>query len=421
MIITISELNVVYKDDTISKILSNNSIIKRRDVFNRNFIPLTLQARRNQLQRLANDFKIIIDKSTSCAVHVLITGKLGVGKTVIAKYFCQRLSKEAEKRGVKILYRYYNCFAYRRIGSVLREIMKYFGVPTRGFSDDENLETLNTRLRRENKHLILILDEADIFGAEPILHIIHAADSVGFGDARISTILISRQSKIQELMSTEISERLSDKIVLDGYTKEELKGILQVRAGTGLHPNRVVERAIDKVSEIAAITGNARHAIDILFHAGNIAERESKNKITPEIVNLAKEQVIPELTPDVLKGLRKHELLAALAIARRLSNKGINATTINEAYYYYQIDCKRNATVPNAKSTFQRYVENLVQREIIIKDVHPSRRSGRGRYARIMLRKIPAILLIKWIGDTLLKIRNGEGENYPSVKSEKEG
>jgi Cdc6-like AAA superfamily ATPase len=148
------------------------------------------------------------------------------------------------------------------------------------------------------------------------------------------------------------------------------------------------------VAEIASQTQNARHGIEILLRAGKMADYEHINEINAELVRKAKVGVYPELRPDVLDDLNDHELLAALGLARRLKHHGITATTINEAYKYYQIACEeREGIKVQSLSAFRKYVNRLDSVGIIGMAVGPLGRGRRGRRARITLYDLPATVL----------------------------
>jgi len=252
---------------------------------------------------------------------------------------------------------------------------------------------LTLRLKKEKKHVMIILDEANIIGAEDILSIIHAPEIHGFGEARISTIIISRPTEFQSLLNAPLSGHINDKIQLRGYDQEELKDIMDYRADLAFDSSAIPEDIVDMVVDIASQTENARHGIEIMYHAGKLADREERDAITEEMIRVAKGYVYPELRPDVLNDLKLHELLAALAIAKRLKHAGITATTVDESYDYYCVACDEFFIPANAKPTFRRHLDTLTSMGIIGKSVLPLRRGRRGRRGRITLYDIPATIL----------------------------
>jgi len=391
----IGDIKLGYEENSdIEKFLSGKSVFKNEQTLDLKYVPPKLPRRRDELARLARDYKPLVSKSGSFSINVAVTGPAGVGKTATTKYFCERFVKAAENRDVNILTTYYNCYTFRTKSAILRNLLsKYFAITSRGYSDYELLGMLTLRLKKENKHLLMILDEANILGAEDILSIIHAPEIHGFGEARISTIVISRPTEFQTLLNVPLSGHINDKIQMNGYNYDALKEILDYRTELAFRPGVVSEEILDMVVEIASKTQNARHGIEILYHAGKLADREETDEITEEMIRTAKGFVYPELRPDVLNDLKLHELLTALAIAKRLKHTGITATNVNEAYEYYCIACDEYSVTPNAKPTFRRHLDVLTETGIIGKSVLPLHRGKRGRRGRITLFDIPATIL----------------------------
>jgi cell division control protein 6 len=393
-IVGVLKLGNSENDNNIEQYLKGQSVFTNEHTLDLKYVPPKLPRRKDELARLTRDFRPLLNKEGAYSINIAIIGPAGVGKTATTKYFCEKFVAAAERRDVEILSAYYNCYTFRTVSAILRNLLtKHFGITSRGFSNYELLGMLTLRLKREAKHLLLVLDEANIIGAEDILSIIHAPEIHGFGEARISTILISRPTEFQTLLNVPLSGHINDKIQVEGYDAEALKEILDYRVNLAFKPSAISEDIVDMIVEIAAQTHNARHGIEILYHTGKIADRDGKEEITTEMVRIAKGEVYPELRPDILNDLKLHELLTALAIAKRLKHSGITATTINESYEYYCIASDEFEITPNAKPTFRRHIDLLTQMGIIGKMVVPLRRGRRGRRGRITLFDIPATIL----------------------------
>lgn len=408
-------------ENDIEKFLSGESVFKNEQSLDLKYVPPKLPRRREELARLSRDFKPLVSKNGAFSINVAITGPAGVGKTATTKYFCERFVKAADKRGVEILYTYYNCYTFRTKSAILRNLLsKYFSITSRGYSDYELLGMLTLRLKKENKHLVIVLDEANIIGAEDILSIIHAPEIHGFGEARISTLIISRPTEFQTLLNAPLSGHINDRVQMNGYSSEDLKEILDYRADLAFQSSAISEDIVDMIVEIASITQNARHGIEIMYHAGKLADREGKDALNEEMVRIAKGYVYPELRPDVLNDLKLHELFTALAIAKRLKHSGITATTVNESFEYYCIACDEYSTPANAKPTFRRHLDVLIQMGIIGKSVQPLRRGRRGRRGRITLYDIPATILEERTRNLIEEELKKASENNSSNNDKKE-
>ncbi|MEM2109568.1 MAG: hypothetical protein QW327_03670, partial [Candidatus Odinarchaeota archaeon] len=284
-------------------------------------------------------------------------------------------------------------FAARTKSSVLSNLLAKFNITSRGFSDEELLSMLIKRLHSEEAHLLIGLDESYILGGEAILSIIRSNDVYGGGSARISTIIISRLNEWRSLLNTTLSGRITDQITLSGYTKDELLEIVKYRAELAFRAGVISEEVLEMVADIASKTENARHAIELLFRAGKIADHLSEDNITPEMIRKAKDEVYPEFRADIFQDLKKHELLSALAIAKRLKHKGIVSTTIDEAYEYYRLSCEEYKLEPKSKSAFREFIKFLSDLGIIASVVINLGAGRRGRRTQLRLYDLPAEVL----------------------------
>lgn len=382
-------------DDIVEKNLMGNSVFKNESTLFREYVPDKLPKREQEIARLIRDFKPLLSNQGAFSVNVAIIGNAGLGKTSIAKFFLQKFPQSASKVGKKVYCVYYNCYTYRTKNSILRHLLsKYFNVfTTRGFSDNELLSNLMIRLNKEDAHLILILDEANILGSEDILSFIYIHEAFEFGKSRISNILISRLTEFNSLLSVQLSERIQDKIQLSGYTEDDLREILKYRTEIAFKDNAIPPEVFDQVISISASSQNARHGIEIFYQAGKIADQEGLSYITPEMVRKAKAYVYPELRSNALEELKLHELFVGIAIARHLKHENLASTNIDDVYDYYRIVCEENGEEPQAKVTFRRHIDVLDEAGVIYKVVQSIGGGQRGRRSVITLKDVPAEIL----------------------------
>ena len=135
--------------------------------------------------------------------------------------------------------------------------------------------------------------------------------------------------------------------------------ILNYRAQLALRSSAYTPEIIEMIAEITCETLNMRHGIEILLRAGKSADMENVDEISPEHVRIAKASVYPELRSSVLESLQKHELLAALGIARRLKHKNVTATSVNDAYSNYEVACEEWGEKPLSMSSFRKFIDVL--------------------------------------------------------------
>ncbi|TFF88219.1 MAG: AAA family ATPase [Promethearchaeota archaeon] len=382
------------KNNIIRKNILGTSVFKKEETLLLDYIPPHLPCRDEELARLSRNYKPIIMDKGSFNVNVAMTGPAGVGKTSLARLFGNGLV-EAAKNYKEILCFYFNCYSFRTKSSILREITgKHFGISSRGLSDNELLTQIFNRLKNKNKHILLILDEAFILGADSILSLIHSYESYGFGYSPISMIIISRPEEYKSLLSSQLKGKITDLIELETYTEEMFREIIDYRVDLAFKPSVISEDIKELIIDIVSETKNARHMIEILYQSGKRADRkEDEDEITADMVRASKKDVYPELRNEMFTNLRTQELITALALAKRLKHRGIVSTNIKESYEYYKVSCEEFGVEKHSINTYRVYINSLTKYGIINKVTKHIGRGRRGRRSRLTLFDIPAKIL----------------------------
>ena len=342
--------------DTIFSNLFNNSIFKDERIFFRDYIPKNIPCRDEVLTRLSLAFKIFLTKTHP--VNIWISGKPGVGKTTISKYFISNLEKIIQKKTqLNIQSYYYNCFMFRKANSIIYHLLsEQFNQSCRGFETEYLISTLIGILRKKKINLILILDEVHVLN-DDLLRILEVGETYEERNL-ISIIFISREEHNRQINKL-LAGRINNFLKIPPYTKNQIKEIIEQRVKLGFR-DTIAPDIINLISEITEKDGNARHAIEILYQAGKNCDLEGQNKITMETVRRAKKQVFPQLEDDIFESLGTHELLALLSVVRKLKQNENLIIPIKEAYSQYLVICEEFKQQNYAISTFRNKVEYLV-------------------------------------------------------------
>lgn len=389
--------------DFVESAMFGRSIFKNESTLFPEYVPPELPTRHDEITRLARNFRSLLGREGSFSVNVAIVGKAGVGKTALCKYTMKRFEEAANRRGYNVKFLYYNCHSFRSKTAIIRNILsEHFRIQSRGFSDEEILEMLVKRLTKEDIRLIIALDEASMLKSDEILSIFHAGEYFGSEQSMISTIIITRPVEWRSLLNVPLSGHIHDQMDISGYNRDQLLEILEYRAQMALVPTSYNEDTLNLIADICASSQNARHGLEILYRAGKIADLKGDTFIRPDYIRAAKADVYPELRKDVFKGLRFHELLAGLAVARNLSQSQSTSTTVEEAYQTYLVICEEFEVEPKGKSTFRAAIHTLNKVGILGATVGPIGEGKRGRRAKITTFDIPASVLVERI-DTILK------------------
>jgi cell division control protein 6 len=394
------------EDNAVEEILFGKSVFKNEATLLSEYVPPRLPRRQHEVKRLAQDFRPLLVRDNAFAVNIAIIGEAGTGKSALTKFVIEKITQAAAKKNMKILFEYFDCYTFRTKSAVLRNLLtEHFHILSRGFSDEELLSMLIKRLISENSKLIIALDEAPILGGEEILSMLHAPEVYGFGQSRISTVVISRPSEWRVMLSAPLSGHIHDQINMSSYSKEDLLEILRYRADMAFTAGVVPDDILQMVAEIAASTRNARHGIEMLYQAGKRADSEGKSQLTADMIRHAKENVYPELRYDLFYTLRPQEILTALGIARLLNSKGSTSATIDEAFDYYRLVCEEEGFSPQLKPSFRKNAALLLNLGFMGMIVGPVEKGKRGRQGRITLYDIPASILEERLHDILVRLR----------------
>jgi len=157
---------------------------------------------------------------------------------------------------------------------------KYTHGSGRGFSDDEAIKLILTKLINDKAYMFLIIDEVHLLKPADVLALLDIAETFGHHNAKLSILLVSR---IKDWMSIEIERilsRLNEKIKLEPYDFDDSLLILQYRSEMAIKENVVNDDLLTMISQIVVENKNMRHGIEILRKCGLYADKEGFNHIT---------------------------------------------------------------------------------------------------------------------------------------------
>lgn len=351
-------------DKLFSTVLFKNKIFKDETTLLRDFIPAELPCREAELGRFARAFRPL---RKGKSVNMLITGKPGSGKTCLTKYCCARFESlmMREKRKFKTVY--YNCFVHKSRSSLATSLLGHFQINSRGLGFETGISLLKRRLDRENSYLTMILDEGQYLPYSDLQAFLELVEQ--FKENRMSVVVIMRtgQDRIIKLMK---QGTIYEEIQLSNYSKDDLIKILSYRAGLAFQKFPANE-VLDLVSTIAANTHDARHGIEILYHAGKLAEQRGLADLSLDLIREAKIHVYPEIALMELDTLEPVELLICLSVARTLKEQVFtnpkevykNLKVLSEEFNVELIDFRR----------FNMVLNRLIKRGFFERGYHPKR------------------------------------------------
>jgi len=329
--------------------------------------------------------------------RVIITGKVGTGKTVLAQHFGRNITREAERRNINLHYVHVNCRQNK--GSfflVLQQIVAKFmpTFPKRGYSAEELFQTLMQILDDKNMYLIVTLDELEPLiqneGSEPLYKLSRIEENRERVARRLSIICVLRGlSWLNRLDASTRSSIQSNIIQLDAYNKEELGDILSDRVALAFNEGAISMETVMLAAEAGEDEGgNARYAIELLWRAGKHADAEGTRETLPEHVRKAVGNVYATVRRDEITSLGLHERLFLLGTARRLKQIQSARVSMGEAEESYAIACEALNERPRGHTQLWKYVKELSAIGLIKAELSTS--GHRGKTTMIGLPRIAA-------------------------------
>ncbi len=347
------------------------------------------------------EFRQVLDRYRSAASkglphHLLLTGGIGSGKTAFGRRLAQELARPDGPRGRPVVSHYINCWRRSTDRLVLLELLRSVGVylPDKGYGVPEMIDILEQGLRKAPAPRLVILDEVGTLVRQEtkIVYLLTRSGEVGLGS--ISLLLIAPEDVLAFLdAASRSSFGVSRHLALPRYAKEDLRGILAYRAGLALRSGSYPDELLDQISALAAPTGDARFALELLQGAARAAEEGSAPEISPEHVRAMQGTLRPSLSEEKLEGLDDTQLLVLLALSRTLRGPRTRTPTGTVRLAYSAV-AEEYGREPVSRVTFWRTVRGLEQEGIV--QVDPARP---GRPGRLGMDELPVAVLRRRLED----------------------
>jgi cell division control protein 6 len=393
--------------------LEKPSIFKSRESLSPEYIPDQLPHREKELRELTSYFKHLVTTPGSISQRVLITGRVGTGKTALAKVFGRDFTRLAGEKNYKVKYAHVNCHRNRTLYNVIADIGRQLDVPvpSRGLSSKEMYDLILNYLDERDEYAIITLDEfhyfANISGPDAVYFIVRTYDAEELF-RRLNFIFIAIDPvKLGFLDPTTEGYLLRHLVKLNPYTSQQLFDILKYRAEESMYEGSYDDEVLRFIADFEGWDkgggGNARHALEILHVAGSSAEADGRSRITIEDVRKAIMNTSREIlsVSEAIRDSPIHELLILLSIVKLLRKTGRSELKIGEVEEEYNAVCEFYGEVPRRHTQVYEYVMNLSRTGII--QTRSSGKGQRGRSTMITLPYGPLDVLEKYLDELIRK------------------
>ncbi|MEL9999975.1 MAG: ORC1-type DNA replication protein [Desulfurococcaceae archaeon] len=393
--------------------LGKQTIFKSRESLMPEHLPDRLPHREEELRSLVSYFRHLVTSPGSISQRVLIMGGVGTGKTALSKLFGRIFVRMAQDKGYNVAYVHVNCHRNRTLYNVIHDIARQLSIPLppRGLSAKEMHDALLLHLEEMDLHVIVALDEFHYFASmskNDAVYFIARIYDAHEGLKHVNFIFIaSDASKLAFLDPATEGYLLRHVVRLRPYTSDQLFDILKYRASLALYDGTYDDDVLHFIANYEGVEkgggGNARHALETLLLAGDIAEGERSRKVTVEHARKAIFSLSRDIVnvSEAVRYSTLHELLVLLGIIRLLHRTGRREVKMGEVEDEYRLICESYGEIPRRHTQLYEYVQNLARAGVIT--AHPSGRGYRGRTTLITIHYGPLDALENYVVELIRK------------------
>ena len=363
-------------------------VLVNREPFSFDWTPDNLVGRDRELTELASMFTHVVNQNSSC--RAVITGPVGSGKTVLTRRFGYDLLSHLEGKR-KVCLAHVNCRNHPSTSQVLQRIALTLdsGHPERGLSSGEIIQSIRRNLISHDSHLLLVLDEVDLLIRRDNSDLIYKLLRIDEGQEKqgsLSLILVSQDTMLLKLFEPAIISRLgaSNIIKMNPYDKNGLTEIARQRADIACKNGSISEEVLQKIGFMAAESGDARLAIELLDSSIRRAESAGRGEVLIEDIEQSSARVAA-IEPSQIDVLSKDQKLIMLGLCRRLKKEPEINT--GDAEKLYKIVCEEFETKSRSYTTFWKHLKFL-ENQGLIETRSGKSNVGRGRTQYITMNNV---------------------------------
>ena len=316
--------------------------------------------------------------------NVIIYGKTGTGKSLVAKHVTGRARNAAQTQGTVVGTAYIDCAQSntetRAISSLARQLndrsQTEVKIPRTGIASDDYYDRFWNVLDDRFDVAVLILDEIDKLGDDDILMQLSRAGEAGkLTGCKIGIVAISNkisyQSELDERVKSSLQER---EFIFPPYDANQLREIMSNRADA--FKEGVLEEDVIPLSAAFAASehGDARKALDILRNAGEIAVEREVATVSDEHVREARSLADVNRFRDLLQGQPTQAKAAIFALAELTTQRAESKIESSDIYARY---CDVTDRI-DMNQLSQRRIYDLLQEQAFL-DILGQEFEGRGR------------------------------------------
>ncbi len=314
-----------------------------------------LIGRSEAIKRLAANYRGIAEEPPNFSSNCLLIGKGSIGKTLVGMYFGRGFRRIVIEGNIPLFIEYINCIHFRSKNQIFRELIAkhlYLIIERR---DKETQSQLFSKLKQDNRFILLILDEIHLLKSEEILEFL----TITKEHPTISTLMICRT---QDWLRIKKDKFQFDEIIeLQPYSFNEVFDILKYRSETAFQKDVITDDLLKTISQIVVDNENMRNGLEILRKSSSLCVKKGLDQINADIVEETSKEIYPNFRNNLIEhygtlpALKEHELLTLFGVVRSIIEHGKTYTLIDDAYEEYKKICEEY-------QNFCDYIVNIVRK-----------------------------------------------------------
>jgi len=369
---------------------TESNIFDRKELLKISHVPDSdrIVGRTNEIESLAEEIRPVINGSPPN--NVLIYGKTGTGKSLVARHVTERAEKAASSQDVNIETIYVDCSQHnthtasvKHIARTLNRNRSEISVPRSGIGTSDYYEYIWEVTNELYDGVVVILDEIDKLGeGNEVLMQFSRANETSKVNPPVGIIGISNKIGYRDEMGQRVKSSLQEReFIFDPYDAEQLRSILDNRRDAFVDGS-VGNGTIQLSAALAAQEhGDARKALEILLMAGELAERRNEDMVKQDHVREAREWAEMKRMEELLDGFTTHVKIILYALTHLTDNSNEDSFTTTQVYERYE---QASAHIDMDPLSKQRVYELLD--ELGFLGVISSEKKGMGRGRGVSLK-----------------------------------
>lgn len=385
----VSIMDSDYLDNIFDKAVKGTDLIKNRKTLTIDYVPEKLPFRDEESKIIAQVLSVVLKGGRPS--NLLVFGKPGTGKTAVVKNVIARLKRKSIEHGIEITVTIINAKTSNTSYKVLYDIAEDMGINRfdkkvrvhfTGLSMGEATDRILEFLKRNNLHVVLVIDEIDSLverNGDDVLYSLTRANERLLDSGFISLIGISNSLTFKDKLDPRVRSSLSEEeIIFNPYTIIQLREILNDRSKLAFNDGSISQAAINLCAAVAGKeNGDARKAIDLLRVAAEIAERERADMVNENHIREAQEKIEKDTNYEVIRNSTTHTKIIILSILK--SQSGMTG----DVYDIYVSLCNQIEHDSLTQRRVTQIISELDQLGLITSNV-----VSHGRYGRSQIIKI---------------------------------